>query len=407
MSFVPRSLFALAGCAAVLVLAACPPQGKGDGPDTTQRDTLSSAIAKAAEHDSVPRDQPLQAADTATVARSTDTTIANARPAVLRIATLDPLADSISDRMVFLALTQTTYIAAMRGKRLLMDLGRFDGTIAGAKQKRAFEAAAAVLSPVHPGDRFLLRGTWGPDTLTAAVRGFTVWNGRIVALLALPPFIDSLAKTDTRMVALATKIVPDSLKSDSARADSLKADSAMRAVKVVAPGRVDTLKRSDSLAGQDSLIASALGCQRDSVGEALAIRVAELADSLAYVLEADTAKLTDRLKKTLKTQKSQAVGCFGKWRVILLVNQSAGDYEYVHQLGLVIDADGVALPLGVRDLRFKAHEVIRAFDADGDGVDDLAVKGRGNRIGGTVILKFVPERRRLEYVMGGFAWEVF
>jgi hypothetical protein len=378
----------------VLALAACPPVSKGDAPDTAQRDTLTSAIAKAAEHDSVPRDQPLEASDTATVARSTDTTIANARPAVLRIASLDPLADSISDRMVFLAITQTTFVAATRGKRLLMDLGRFDGTVTGPKQRKAFDAAAAVLSPVHIGDKFLLRGTWGPDTIAAKVTGFTNWNGRLVATMALPPYIDSLAKTDTRMVALVTKIIPDSLKTDSA-------------AKVVTPGRVEPIKRADSLSGMDSLIAAAVGCQRDSAGEALAIRVAELADSLTVVLEADTAKLTDRLKKSIKVQKSQAVGCFGKWRVILLVNQSAGDYEYVHQIGLLIDNEGVASTLGVRDLRFKAHEVIRAFDADGDGIDDLAVKGRGNRIGGTVVLKFVPERRRLEYVMGGFAWEVF
>ena len=233
---------------------------------------------------------------------------------MLRIASLDPLADSISDRMVFLAITQTTFIAATRGKRLLMDLGRFDGTISGAKQRKAFDTAAAILSPVHVGERFQLRGTWGPDTISAKVTGFTVWNGRIVATMALPPYIDSLAKTDTRMVALVTKILPDSIKPDSS-------------AKVVTPGQVEPLKRTDSLTGMDSLIASAVGCQRDTAGEALAIRVAELADSLTVVLEADTAKLTDRLKKSLKVQKSQAVGCFGKWRVILLVNQSAGDYE--------------------------------------------------------------------------------
>jgi len=33
------------------------------------------------------------------------------------------------------------------------------------------------------------------------------------------------------------------------------------------------------------------------------------------------------------------------------------------------------------------------------------VRGRGNRIGGTVILHLDPKKRRLEYVIGGFAWE--
>ena len=76
-------------------------------------------------------------------------------------------------------------------------------------------------------------------------------------------------------------------------------------------------------------------------------------------------------------------------------------------MGLVVDTLGVAMPLTVRDLRFKAHEVVQVFDVDGDGFDDVAVRGRGNRIGGLVILRFVPAKKRLEYVMTGFAWEVF
>ena len=383
-----------------MLVCGCPASGSGDRPDTLARDTLSSALAKAAEHDTVAREQPLVAADTATIARVTDTTIANARPATMRISSLDPLADSISDRMVFLALTQTTFVAATRGKRLLIDLGRFDGTVAGSKQRKAFEAAAKALSPVHVGDRFRLHGPWGADSAT--VTGFVLWNGRIVATLALSPTADSLARSGAVLVALAQKLLPDSLPPDSAATDSAaKADSAARAESAARTAVRDSA-RHDSLSA-----ATALPCDRDSVTEALALRVAELADSLAHVLEADTAKLTDRLKKSLKTQRSQAVGCFAHWRVILLVSQQAGDYEYAHELGLVVDTAGVAMPLAVRDLRFKVHEVLNVFDVDGDGVDDIAVRGRGNRIGGIVLLKFVPARRRLEYLMGGFAWEVF
>jgi hypothetical protein len=147
------------------------------------------------------------------------------------------------------------------------------------------------------------------------------------------------------------------------------------------------------------------GCNRTSVDEMLALRIAELEDSLSVALQQDTLKLTDRLKKTVKQQKSQAVGCFGPWRVLVFVNQSAGDYEYVRQIALAVDTSGIATPLTVRDLRFKAHEAIRAFDVDGDGVDDIAARGRGNRIGGTVILHLDPKKKRLEYVIGGFAWE--
>lgn len=390
MSFVFNRIAALTGCAAALALAACPSTG-GEKVNTESRDTLSSALTRAAEHDTAAREQQLAAADTATISRSTDTTVTNAKPGTLRIASLDPLADSISDRMVFYALIQTKFVAATRGKRLLLDLGRYDGSVNGAKQKKAFEEAAKVLSPVHPGDRFVLHGPWGADSAT--VTGYTVWNKRIVATLAVPALIDSMARSGVTLVALATKIMPD----------SAHPDSAARPAGAPAPP-------TDSVALPDSgTVANALtpGCSHDSLSIELALRVSELADSLAVVLEADTAKLTDRLKKSVKVQRSQAIGCFAHWRVILLVNQSAGDYEYVHQLALLVDTAGVAVPLSVRDLRFKAHEVIKAFDADGDGVDDLAVKGYGNRIGATVILHYIPEKRRLEYIMEGFAWEVF
>jgi len=132
---------------------------------------------------------------------------------------------------------------------------------------------------------------------------------------------------------------------------------------------------------------------------------AALADSPAVAREQTRLPATERLKPTGKQEIARAVGCSGPWRVLVFVNQSAGDYEYVRQIALAVDSAGLATPLTVRDLRFKAHEAIRAFDVDGDGVDDIAVRGRGNRIGGTVILHLDPKKRRLEYVIGGFAWE--
>ena len=383
--------------------------------NTAERDTLARTLAKIAERDTTSHEQPLGAADTATIARSTDTSITNAKPGSLRLQSLDPLADSVSDRMVFLASTQTTFLAATRGKRMLLDLGRYDGTISTAKQRKAFLEAAGVLSPVRLGDRFAMRGPFGADTAT--VTGFAFWNGRIVATLDVAPVVDSLAKSGATLVALARRIQADSTAPDST-ADSTALRPAVPPPPPAPPAppprpvKTDTSKvaavpgaPTPLLTAADSI--AALGCQRDSISEPLRLRVAELADSLATVLEADTARLTDRLKKSLKTQQSQAIGCFAHWRVLLLVSQSAGDYEYVHQLGLVVDTLGVAMPLTVRDLRFKAHEFVRVFDADGDGIDDVAVKGRGNRIGGLVIFRFVPEKKRLEYVMTGFAWEEF
>ena len=66
-----------------------------------------------------------------------------------------------------------------------------------------------------------------------------------------------------------------------------------------------------------------------------------------------------------------------------------------------------ASSLAVNDLRFKTHEALRAFDADGDGVDDVAALGRAERSGGTVVLRLDPDKRRLTYIASGFAWETF
>jgi len=393
------------------VVAACPASKERAPSDSIARDTLAAAAQAAkAERDTIAPPQALAAADTSTIARGTDTSVTNARPAVLRIASLDPLADSMSDKMTFLAITQSTFLAASRGKRLLIDLGRFDGTLTGPKQRRAFDTAAKVLSPVRIGETFELRGPWGQDSAT--VTGYALWNGRIVATLAVEPLVDSLAKSGATLVALATRYVKPlvtdtaALRAESIKVAAAKAESAKAAAAAPPPPPkpVDTIARDTGLAKADST-AKRAGCDRDSVDELLALRVAELEDSLAVVLQADTLKLTDRLKKSVKTQRSQAVGCFGPWRVLVFVNQSAGDYEYVHQIALMVDTAGIATPITVRDLRFKAHEAIRAFDVDGDGVDDIAVRGRGNRIGGTVILHFDPKKKRLEYVIGGFAWE--
>ena len=117
--------------------------------------------------------------------------------------------------------------------------------------------------------------------------------------------------------------------------------------------------------------------------------------------------MVPRLMKLLHAQKTQAIGCFGKSRVMIFVSQYAGDFEYYHQVAALVDSAGKVTPLRVNDLRFKVHEALGALDVDGDGVDDIAVRGRAPRIGGTVILRLDQVKKRLDYVDGGFAWETF
>jgi hypothetical protein len=185
-----------------------------------------------------------------------------------------------------------------------------------------------------------------------------------VGVLVVSPRVDSLAKGKAPVVALA-----------------IRADSATPAV-------IDS-------------------CARDSISASLNDRLSFLRDSLLTVLQNDTVKMVPRLMKSLHAQKTQAIGCFGKARVLLFVAQWAGDYEYYHQIVTLVDTTGKATQIRVNDLRFKVHESLGALDEDGDGIDDVALRGRANRIGGTVILRLDPAKKRLEYVAGGFAWESF
>jgi hypothetical protein len=61
-------------------------------------------------------------------------------------------------------------------------------------------------------------------------------------------------------------------------------------------------------------------------------------------------------------------------------------------------------PLTVHDLRFRAHELLTALDADGDGMDDLATRAVAERAGAITVLRLAGGRR-LERMASGFAWE--
>jgi hypothetical protein len=339
-------------------------------PDKTPHDTTRAAAqsspsdtARDSVSDSTDDSDSAETLDTAKVTHIDAAPTANEHaPAVERISKLSPLADSIAATLVFELKTQRTFIAASRAKRVLMDLGRVDAPLKTPARMRAFAEAVRVLSPVRIGDRFRLHGAWGQDD--GVVQSYDQWNGRIVAVIATAPHVDSLARAKAPLVALA-----------------VRADSAM-------PPVVDS-------------------CNRDSVSVALTARLAVVRDSLLVVLQNDTVKMAPRLMKLLHAQKSQAVGCFGKSRAMLFVAQWAGDYEYYHQFAVLVDTAGKVTPLRVRDLRFKVHDVLGVLDADGDGVDDVALRGRARRIGGTVILRLDPVKKRLEYVAGGFAWESF
>jgi hypothetical protein len=338
-------------------------RGAADSAQVTATPSGAAPAADRAQNSDTTDDSDTPTLDTSTVthidAAPTESTRA---PSIERVGKLSPLADSIAATLVFELKTQRNFLAASRAKRVLVDLGRVDAPLKTPQRQRAFQEAVKVLSPVHIGDRFRLHGSWGQDDAT--VQSFDQWNGRIVGVLAATPHVDSLARGKAPLVALA-----------------VRADSA-------APPVVDS-------------------CERDSVSTVLATRLAAVKDSMLVQLQVDTVKMVPRLMKMLHAQKTQTIGCFGKARVLVLVAQWAGDYEYFHQLAALVDTAGKVTPIRVNDLRFKVHDPLGVLDEDGDGIDDMALRGRAPRIGGTVILRLDPLKKRLDYVAGGFAWESF
>lgn len=293
-------------------------------------------------------------------------------------AQLSPLADSLSRFLVFVPVTQRWFAAASRGQRMVVDIGRADTTVGNDPVRRAaFHEAVSKLAPLGRGDKLRLRGPWGSDDVS--VSGFDTWSGRVVATLHATPRIDSLARARDWLPAVAV--------------------------------------RTDS--AQESVTAP---CER-VVPPSLNGRLESVKDSVVKLLrEAKDLPRVTRLANSLKDASSRIAGCFENASVIMFVTLYAGDYEWVRERALAFDSLGNVRTLAVRDLRFKAHETLGAFDADGDGDDDVAARGRVTRAGAMVVFRLVDApapgakasdghpapnvpASRLERAAAGFAWE--
>jgi hypothetical protein len=284
-----------------------------------------------------------------------------------RPKTLPPLADTIADKLVFPPVTQGWFLAAARGKRMLVDIGRVDVEVRRDPTRlAAYKLAVEARTPFPTGTRFRLRGPWGADDAT--ISGFDTWNGRIVATVTTSPRVDSLAKAVEPLPATAQLV-----------------DSASEAL-------TDT------------------ACARGPLAAALEARIKFVRDSLEQLLLTGEKPPYERLLKSLKSRTTVAAGCFPGGRAIIVATVWAGEYEWVREQVVLVDDAGKLTPLRLRDYRFRGHEAIYALDGDGDGIDDLATRGFGPNLGGTSVLRIVDgktpkEPRRLERMATGFAWE--
>ena len=302
---------------------------------------------------------------------------------------LSPSADSVAPYLVFAPTGERHFVAAVRNSLWLLDVGRMDLDVRKDSAKaRAFREAAPLLSPVVP--RTVFRLWWAKGAEDVVVDSFSVYNGRIVMRVFGSAALDSAARTKGSPTAFA-----------------VRANSAAPPVATVCELRMEPdsmLKEAQAaLTPAERRVQAAM---QKSVDSTYAARVAFVRDSLDAELRANPPPY-ERLQRRMKTMSSQVRGCFGTARRALVVSVRAGDAEWVRERLVLIAPDGSVTPLHVDDLRFRAHDLLTALDADGDGVDDLAVKGTTHRAGGTAILRVDLTAKRAERLAAGFVWEVF
>ena len=266
--------------------------------------------------------------------------------------------DSIRPYLVFRPVDESWFVAANRGKRMLLDIGRVDLEVRKDSAVAAvYRAAVAERAPIAVGTTFQLHGSWGSETVTA--QAVDTWNGRIVLVLQGSAVMDSLAQRTATVVASVT-----------------------------------TAKGPNASA-----------CVREPLTADEKKRVQVVRDSLVKVLRAAGLPPYPRLASQVTSVSSEVAGCFDRAKLALAVSLRTPTLEWTRQRLVLIDAKGAVRAVPVEDFRLKVHDLLHALDADGDGLDDLAAIGRTERGGGTSILRYDRAARRFTRLASGFAWE--
>jgi hypothetical protein len=302
------------------------------------------------------------------------------------VRALSPLAEDIANSLVFVPRDRTWFTVASRGRRMLVDIGRIDIPIKrDSVTWSAYLEAVSRLSPLPMGTVLRLRGPYS-IVEEARVKGFDVWNGRIVARVEVSKTLDSLARTEDMLPATAV------------RRDSATAASTTTPADTAQPGVVKT----DSVRGP---IPPPPACVRDTLPTELAARGIAVRDSIARFLVDSVQAPYERMATESKVYSWWTPGCFGISRLLVVANRRTSDMEFAVERAVLVDSTGKVLPVRFSDLRFHAHDPLYVFDADGDGIDDLAARGYGDRSGGLTIMRLDVATRRFLRLASGFAWE--
>jgi hypothetical protein len=306
---------------------------------------------------------------------------------------LSPLADSIANGLVFIPRDRSWFPVASRSRHMLVDIGRIDVTLKPDSVTRAaYIEAVARLSPLPLGTVLRVRGPYSVDE-HAKISGFDSWHGRIVARLTVSHLLDSLARAEDWLPATATRI-----------------DTVARPDTAQAAGSVTVPTTTGATAGgtrPDSALVPVVPmvCTHDTLPTEMAARAIAVRDSLVRFLTDSATPPYDRQVATARIQSWWVPGCFGIGRALIIANKRTPDMDFAVERVAVLDSAGKTVPVKFVDFRFHAHDPLYVFDADGDGVDDLAARGYGDRSGGLTIMRLDLTARRFVRLVSGFAWE--
>ncbi|MDB4883549.1 MAG: hypothetical protein JWL95_2315 [Gemmatimonadetes bacterium] len=286
----------------------------------------------------------------------------------------------VADGIVFAPCTATRFLVAARNKRLLLDLGRVDVELKQDAELLAMvRRVSARTGPLARATRVSVRGTWGDET--DSIVGYDVWNGRVVAVLGVSTRTDSLLRRNAPLVGVASIA-----EGASGPLTSAPASPPFSAVAAAASS-------------------SAPACVRDSLAPSMQTRVAVVRDSLVRWVTDSLRPPFPRLEKSTVVRGDATTGCFASWRAVVIVTSRTPSLEWNEERALLVGADGRVQPARLRDLRLRAHESLMSFDADADGIDELAARGLATRMGAQSVLKLDPAARRFTRYASGFAWE--
>ena len=300
---------------------------------------------------------------------------------------LSPVADSIASRLVFIPTDRNWFPVASRGRHMLVDIGRIDLTLKSDSLSRAgYLEAVTRLSPLPLGAVLRVRAPYSIDE-QAKVVGFDSWHGRIVAKLSVSHVLDSLARAEDMLPAVAIRT--DTVSTKRTAPDTSQHPSVMTAT-----------AHADSIPA-----APPPPCLRDTLPTDIMTRAIAVRDSLVRFLTDSATPPYERQIASVKIQSWWVPGCFGVGRALIIANKHTPEMDFAVERVALLDSTGKTVPVRMVDLRFHAHDPLYVFDADGDGIDDLAARGHGDRSGGLTIMRLDLATKRFVRLVSGFAWE--